>query len=839
MMDGDRHDAAWSRAYAATGVGPGLDEAADTVRLAWPTPLVADWRMIVTPPDAVVVPHGLPSDGSWRNAPVPGTVHSALQDAHAPDGSAPRALHDHDVWYRTSFHGHAGERLRFGGLAGLAEIWIGPDRVCSAANMFVAHTVTLPRDGEIVLAIRFRSLSVALQVPSGRSRWRTRLVTSNNLRMQRQTLLGHMPGWCPDLHAIGPYRPIERIRGAGTVASCQMSASMHGSDGVLSVRIAFAVDPGTPTGMRVRVGRHVAALHREPSGIFAAEMVLPGIERWWPHTHGAPTLHEVVLLGEADELQLGRVGFRDIRIVRGDDNNGFGLEINGIAVFCRGACWTSADLSGLGSERNTYATWLELAREAGMNMIRVGGTMLYESRHFHDLCDELGILVWQDLMFANLDYPTGQPEFRDSVVLEVEQLVQRLGASPSLAVLCGGSEIAQQATFLGLDASRRATEFFEDFLPALVERLKPGLPYVPHSPWGGALPVTVNAGVAHYYGVGAYERPLEDARRAGVRFASECLAFANPPAATSPAAADMDAVPRDRGVSWSFADTRDHYLRELYRVEPARLRAEDPVRYHDLSRAVTADLMEAVFAEWRRPGSSCTGGLVWQLQDLAPGSGWGVIDNHAHPKAAWHGLRRVLAPVQILLSDEGLDGLGLHVLNETAQPVSAVVRLCCLQHGSVAVMTGEHGVTIPARGSLSLSSQTLFDGFFDITRAYRFGPAEHGITIATLCCAESGAIMSDAFHFPLGRALPPDDLGLTAALVPTEAGWVLDIHAARFAQAVHVEAEGYRPDKDWFHLPPATVRRVALRPGTGVDRPPTGIVKALNSRQIASIGTHR
>jgi beta-mannosidase len=466
-----------------------------------------------------------------------------------------------------------------------------------------------------------------------------------------------------------------------------------------------------------------------------------------------------------------------------------------------------------------------------MNMIRVGGTMLYESRSFHDLCDEMGLLVWQDLMFANLDYATAQEGFRRSAILEVEQLVERLAASPSLVVLCGGSEIAQQAAFLGLDAGRRAMEFFETFLPDLIGRLRPDLHYVPHSPWGGALPVTVSAGVSHYYGVGAYKRPLEDARRAGVRFATECVALANPPAATSPSVVGIEDGPRDRGVSWTFADIRDHYLGELYLVEPTRLRGEDPARYFNLSRAVTADLMETVFAEWRRPESTCCGGLVWQLQDLAPGSGWGIIDSHAHPKAAWHGLRRVLAPIQILLSDEGLDGLALHVLNETAEPLAAVVHLDCLKRGSVSVATAEQSVTVPARGSISISSQTLLESFFDISRAYRFGPPEHGITIATLRCTASGEILSEAFHFPLGRVLPADDLGLTATLVRQQADWFLDIAATRFAQAVHVEAEGYRASSDWFHLPPCRTRRIRLLPDPDVVRPPSGIVNALNSMQ--------
>ena len=189
-----------------------------------------------------------------------------------------------------------------------------------------------------------------------------------------------------------------------------------------------------------------------------------------------------------------------------------------------------------------------------------------------------------------------------------------------------------------------------------------------------------NAGVAHYYGVGAYLRPLDDARRArgAVRLRVPR------PSPTCPTARLVERmlgrgerpphhprwkarVPRDLGAGWDFEDVRDHYLERLFGVDPLELRYSDHERYLALGRLTSGEVMAAVFAEWRRRRSTCAGGLVWFLRDLWPGAGWGVLDAHGRPKAAYYYLRRALQPVAVFFTDEGLNGLSFHAVNETAR----------------------------------------------------------------------------------------------------------------------------------------------------------------------------
>jgi beta-mannosidase len=475
-----------------------------------------------------------------------------------------------------------------------------------------------------------------------------------------------------------------------------------------------------------------------------------------------------------------------------------------------------------------------------MNMIRIGGTMAYETPEFFALCDELGIMVWQDAMLANFDYPAKDEGLRQHIVTEISQFLEATALSPSLAVFCGGSEMYQQGAMLGLPAQIWKGTLTEEVLPELVTEKRPDAAYVANSPSGGALPFFPNAGVGHYYGVGAYCRPLEDARRANLRFAAECLAFANIPEQETldrylPGVAVHDPrwkarAPRDRGASWDFEDVRDHYLKLLYDVEPDVLRREDGSLYLDMSRAATAEVMEATFAEWRRSGSSCQGALVWTLQDLVPGAGWGIIDATGRPKSVWHALKRTFRPIQVSLSDEGTNGLDVHLINETGGGFEAMLELTCLREGVQPVVHAKRPLTLLPRQGQTIAATDLFGAFFDTTYAYRFGPPSHDVTVARLRDVATGHVIADAFHFPLGRKKALHAANLQVALSETSGSWSLEIGTDRLAQSVHVEVQGYDASENWFHLGPGETRKIDLVPETAMtETPPSGEVLSLGS----------
>jgi beta-mannosidase len=775
------------------------------------------------------------------------------------DGAA-RDFDASDWWYRLHFDSperDGTERmvLGFNGLATLATVWLNGRQLLASDNMFLAHECDVTdalRPGANELLIRIAALSGELARRRPRPRWRTPMLLNQQLRWLRTTMLGRTPGWSPPCAVVGPWRDVwmER-RDALHVADVRLDVSVSGSDGIVSCKLEMPVRQAVEAQLRLeRGGRsHVVQLAGGAhSRRLAGELKIPDVELWWPHTHGEPAVYTASLTvcdsaGRA-EFGLGALGFRTIELdTAGGD---FRIKVNGVPVFCRGACWTPLDPVSLRATPDACRAAIGQAREAGMNMLRVPGTTAYEEDHFYAACDEMGILVWQDFMFANMDYPSGDEAFMQSVTAEATQQLRRLQPHPCLAVLCGNSEAEQQAAMWGAPREQWSSPLFESTLARLCAAEAARTPYWPSSAHGGAVPFQADVGTTSYYGVGAYLRPLDDARRANLKFATECLAFANVPSDATIARMPGGLAtrvhhpqwkarsPRDLGAGWDFDDVRDHYLQALFGVDPQKLRYADHERYLALSRVVTGEVMAATYAEWRRPASQCGGAMVLFLRDLWAGAGWGVVDDAGSPKACWHYLRRALQPITVLLTDEGGNGLFVHVINERDLEARFEIEIKAWQHAETEIASGSLAVTVPARGARTVPALDLLDRFVDLTYAYRFGPPPCDTVAVTLKDAQ-GQAMATAFHFPAGMpSLFGVDPGLSAtATMVDERTAEVTVATRKTALAVHFDIPGFEAVDEFFHMAPGSHARVVLR--ARQPAPLQGSVQALNATAAVAI----
>ena len=815
---------------------------------------ILEWQACAVAPGSIESPEALDRAGvKWVASARPAPVAAVLRDAGewSIDGPA-RRFDAEEWWYRARFpRGGADETaLRFDGLATIADVWLNGERLFKSESMFVARThrvdELLRDDNE--LAIRFAPLDASLGARRPRPRWRAPMIEHQQMRWIRATLLGRTPGWSPPAAVVGPWRPvwIERRRGMW-VESVRVRARVQEGSGRLDVSCGVrGLHGDTPSRVEVILDRagawHSAILDPGQDGTFSGYVDVPRVDLWWPHTHGEPALYRVRLVvhGRREtHVDIGTVGFRTV-----EKTGDFALSINGVPVFCRGACWTPIDPVTLVSDRAAYDAALAQVQAAGMNMIRVGGTMAYESDDFYDVADERGVLLWHDFMFANMDYPDEDAGFVATVEAEARQFLARMQGRPSLAVLCGNSEGEQQAAMWGAPRERWSPKLFHEILPRLSADEAPGVPYWPSSAHGGAFPHEATVGTTSYYGVGAYLRPQEDARRSAVRFATECLAFANVPGeAELPGGPSVKVhhpawkarTPRDLGAGWDFDDVRDHYVQDLFRVDPMRLRYADHERYLALGRVAVGEVMANAMGEWRRKKSVCGGAIVWFLRDLWKSAGWGVVSSAGTPKAPYFYLRRALQPVAVHMTDEGGSGIFVHVMNERPARLQGELEVT-LYKGETRIASGKRALDVPARSVAEVPAGELFEGFLDLTYSYRFGPPSHDLAVGTLH-AEAGA-PAPAFYFPLGLpASSAGDVGITATAAPRDDGdYDLTVATRAFAQSVALAVEGFTSDDDFFHVAPGGVHVVRLRPDAAhAGKAPRGQVQPLNASAATKI----
>ncbi|HET6508925.1 MAG TPA: hypothetical protein VFG42_19180 [Baekduia sp.] len=680
---------------------------------------------------------------------------------------------------RASFDGDDWDALVFDGIGGGAyEVVVNGDVVLRGTSMFASHAVDvrgrLRAQGNVV---EIRAVGWPEVPRRPRQRWRTKVVEdAGTLRWFRTAVIGRAPGFAPAPAFEGAWRPAWLVR--GTPVTRLVLPRLEGVQGVVVIDDAEA---------------EAVVLDDTRFAVVDGVARVGAVEPWWPHTHGTPRLYELSLIVDGATVGVGHVGFR---AVASPDPDAFGLVVNGVPVFTRGAVWTPV------AEDEVRATLVAL-RDAGANLVRIPGIGVPETPEFWDACDELGLMVWQDFLYANMDYPFADEGFRAAAEDEARALLSSISGRASLAVLCGNSEVEQQAAMFGVDPALGRGAFFGEVLPALARDVGADVPYVPSAPSGGALPFHPAHGVANYFGVGGYRRPLGDARAAEVKFASECLAIANVPDGAEP---DAGFVPCDVGADWDFADVRAHYARELYGDAAAASGSAA------LARQVSGEVMARVFGEWRRAASPCAGGIVLWARDLQAGSGWGLLDVGGRPKVALAHLRRAWAPRALWLVDEGLGGVDVHVANDRPEAWAVELEVLLLADGTHAIAQAREELVVPARGSLVRNVESLLGRFADAAYAYRFGPPAHDAVVARI-----GDLV--AAHFPVG---PPVERAAFALDVAVDGDAVV-LRADRLAWGVRVEGDGLVADDDAFVLLPGVERRVR------VEGDPSGArVTALN-----------
>ena len=457
---------------------------------------------------------------------------------------------------------------------------------------------------------------------------------------------------------------------------------------------------------------------------------------WWPAGYGDQPLYDVTvtLFDEQGELDTwkGRIGLRTMTVRREKDEWGesFCHCVNGVDVFAMGADYIPEDNLLPRVNRERTRRLLEDARAANMNAVRVWGGGYYPDDYFYDLCDELGLLVWQDFMFACAAYDLTE-DFEKSVCAEFRDNIRRLRHHASLAVWCGNNEIESFVPSGFWHSEKKLIsdyiKMYEYILPKIMKEEDPQAFYWPSSPSSGGSfdePQDENRGDCHYWEVWHGLKPFTDYRNHLFRYASEFGFQSFPCMATI----ESFTLPEDRNVFSYIMEKHQRnasangkiaeYLSQTY-LYPTSF---DTFVY--ASQLLQAQAMQYGVEHWRRYRGRCMGALVWQLNDCWPVTSWASIDYYGRWKALHYFEKRFFAPVLVSCAEEGTltqntnvnaepfplkKSIRLNVSNEIRSEFRGTVRWSLRTPDAAVVKEGGCPVTVPALSACWLEETDLSD----------------------------------------------------------------------------------------------------------------------------------
>ncbi|MBM6385896.1 MAG: glycoside hydrolase family 2 protein [Paenibacillus sp.] len=692
-------------------------------------------------------------DQEWLPAQVPGCVHTDLLKLDKiPDpfyGTNEKEIQwiDKKDWeYRTVFDINedllSQEHLEivFDGLDTYADVYVNDQHVLSADNMFRVWNVdvkSIVKASGNVLRIRFRSpiqedlpklekLGYALPASNDQS-------DVGGLGDKRVSIFARKApyhygwDWGPRFVTSGIWREA-RLEGWSEVKINDVFIRQNEvTASAASLTAIVEVETFNPIETIIRIGTDGQTWEQAASlqaGVQTIEISVSINEPklWWSRGLGDPHMYSFVtevLKGEqvlADSTV--KTGLRSIRLVRDKDEAGasFYFELNGVAVFAKGANHIPNDsfITEITAER--YRHEIVSAAESNMNMLRVWGGGIYEEDMFYELCDEYGLLVWQDFMFACSMYP-GDEAFLNSVRHEAIDNVKRLRNHPSIVLWCGNNEIdsawahyiedggwgwkkdynAEQREKIWADYEA----IFHELLPEVVEAYAPGVDYWPSSPLVSltgdekqhANPST-SEGDIHYWGVWHSVEPFENYNVYVGRFMSEYGFQSFPEYKSVRKYAEEEDLALESEVMLAHqkngAGNRliKQYM-DMYMHEP-----KDFPSFLYMSQVLQAEAMKTAIEAHRRRKPYCMGTLYWQMNDCWPVASWAGMDYFGNWKALQYYAKRSFSDVLVSVDGTKEDRTDVYLISDQLQPVEGQLQVRLIGFDGTVYREEEHAVSL-------------------------------------------------------------------------------------------------------------------------------------------------
>ncbi|KKA29051.1 hypothetical protein TD95_002177 [Thielaviopsis punctulata] len=667
--------------------------------------------------------------------------------------------------YTTSFStpaempADARAEIVFAGLDTLATVRVNGVQVLRAENMFTPHVADVSRvlrpagDGAVnTLEIEFESAfrhgkKIVEALPE--HKWGCWNGDVSRLAVRKAQYHWGWD-WGPMLMTCGPWRPVtlniwtHKINDLAITSSVDLSGSSPTASVTVTPSVSSTAPVAAGTHLKITLSHasYSATLSVPPSE--SAVFSIPDPQLWYPVRYGAQPLYTVTatLCSPATttvdktsitlDTATKRIGLRTVDLVQApladQPGTSFFFRVNNVPVFCGGSNWIPGDSMLPRMTPETYRSWLALLVAGNQTMVRVWGGGVYEDDAFYDICDEFGILVWQDFMFACGNYPA-QPDFLASVEAEARANVTRLRHHASIVVWAGNNEDYQYRESVSLTYDPKNTDaeswlktdfparyIYEKVLADVCAELMPETAYRFGCPFGGAETSDQTIGDIHQWNVwhGTQEKYQNFDQLSG-RFVSEFGMEAFPHISTIDAllpAGTSDADRYAQSATMDFHNKAEGHERRLalYLVENIRY-APDPLEAYVYStQLMQAECLSTAYRlwkrEWRGPGREyCAGALVWQLNDCWPGVSWSIADYFGRPKLAYYAIKREMADLSVGMKREA-DEVQIWASNLKLAEVRGTlsVKAYDVETGAEVHVWDEESIVLPGNQSTEITA---------------------------------------------------------------------------------------------------------------------------------------
>jgi beta-mannosidase len=778
----------------------------------------------------------------WHPATVPGCVHTDLlsnrliEDPFYRDNEQKLQWIGKTDWeYQTTFKVPAAvlERrnveLVFEGLDTYADVFLNETPILHADNMFRTWRVDSKaalHAGANTLRIRFRSpineilpvmAKISYQLPATNDQGEK---TSPHTR---KAPYQYGWDWGPRFVTSGIWKPVT-LEAWDEARISDLRIVQHQVD-KQTARLTAEVevlssDNETATIAIDNLNSRTAAAQQRVSVDFA----MPRPALWWPNGLGAQPLYRLrarlLLNGRPADETTTRIGLRTIELRQQPDKDGKSFEfvVNGVPVFAKGGNWIPADSFPTRITRDRYRQLLESVRDSNMNMLRVWGGGIYEANDFYDLCDELGILVWQDFMFACSMYP-GDQAFLDNVRQEAIDNVKRLRNHPSIAIWVGNNEIETAWQHWGWKQNLPASlwddykKLFHGVLPEVVASLDPQRPYWPSSPSSNLEddPDSQKMGDTHYWAVWHASLPFSEYEKQRPRFMSE-YGFQSFPQIDT---VNAYTLPTEHDIQSPVMLAHQRHPRGNQLVREYMLRdypePKDFESFLYVSQVLQAEGIKLGAEHLRRIMPHNMGSLYWQIDDCWPVASWSSIDYFGRWKALQYYSRRFYNNLLVSPHPEG-DSLNLYVVSDLPQPTPGRLTATLMDFNGRPLSQNSVDVTLEPLTSKSYMSLPVKG----LLEAHDTGAAPDTAAMVLYCELSVGGktVSTNRYFFRPFKELAMPAPQFTTDIQRTRAGYVINLTSDKYARAVYLSAPGVDGVfvDNYFDVVPNKPKQVVFQP---------------------------